>query len=147
MVPNPDRKSSSQMLLFENEDVERLAVFEKKGTFCDRKIEPGRNKLAPSPFVLLFSYAFVFLCCYLLYAFCFWFPQLGYRTVPILYVNGKAVPESIAKLARPNQTLLQFLRDEMHLTGTKLGCAEGGCGACTVMISKKNPSGSHPAIK
>jgi xanthine dehydrogenase/oxidase len=63
---------------------------------------------------------------------------LGYRTTPILFVNGERVSEKLVALARPNQTLLSFLRDVMLLTGSKLGCAEGGCGACTVMISKKD---------
>jgi hypothetical protein len=61
----------------------------------------------------------------------------GYRTSPILFVNGSRVSEKLASQARPNQTLLSFLRDTMLLTGSKLGCAEGGCGACTIMISKK----------
>jgi xanthine dehydrogenase small subunit len=36
--------------------------------------------------------------------------------------------------AAPTQTILQHLRDDLHCTGTKEGCAEGDCGACTVVI-------------
>ena len=34
----------------------------------------------------------------------------------------------------PNQTILSFIRDRLKKTGTKEGCAEGGCGACTIVL-------------
>ncbi|KAG5266149.1 hypothetical protein AALO_G00250340 [Alosa alosa] len=51
----------------------------------------------------------------------------------VFFVNGKKILE---RNAEPEMTLLTYLRRKLGLTGTKLGCAEGGCGACTVMVSK-----------
>lgn len=50
-----------------------------------------------------------------------------------LTVNGKAHPVSI----RPWVTLLDALRERLHLTGTKVGCNHGQCGACTVLIDER----------
>ena len=36
----------------------------------------------------------------------------------------------------PNETLLNFIRTKLKKTGTKEGCAEGGCGACTVVLGE-----------
>jgi len=59
--------------------------------------------------------------------------EVPWRTQLSFYVNGKAVK---VEDAEPHQTLLWFLRERMGLTGTKLGCGEGGCGACTVTVSQ-----------
>lgn len=45
-------------------------------------------------------------------------------------INGSPVEF----LAEPRQTLLEILRDELQLTGTKEGCGNGNCGACTVIF-------------
>ncbi|HKM67529.1 MAG TPA: (2Fe-2S)-binding protein [Candidatus Acidoferrum sp.] len=48
-----------------------------------------------------------------------------------LEINGKRYPVSYP----PDTPLLYVLRDELGLTGTKYGCGEGMCGACTVLIN------------
>ena len=45
-------------------------------------------------------------------------------------LNGNAVEF----LCETRQTLLEILRDELHLTGTKEGCGTGDCGACSVTV-------------
>ena len=47
-----------------------------------------------------------------------------------LRVNGSMVHAP----RRPERSLLQLLRTELGLTGTKYGCGEGECGACTVLV-------------
>ncbi len=64
----------------------------------------------------------------------------------VLYVNGSRRQLSPCP---PTQTLLDFLRRNERLTGAKLGCGEGGCGACTVLLSRFDRSASrirHAAV-
>lgn len=46
-------------------------------------------------------------------------------------VNG----ETYEKKVSPSKSLLNFLRTDLNLTGTKEGCGEGECGACTVVLA------------
>ena len=48
-------------------------------------------------------------------------------------VNG----DECQLLCEPRQTLLEVLRDDLGLTGTKEGCTNGNCGACTVIMNDR----------
>ncbi len=54
-------------------------------------------------------------------------------TTITLTVNG----EKKTITTDPQRPLLDVLREELHLTGTKYGCGEGQCGACTVLMDGK----------
>jgi aerobic carbon-monoxide dehydrogenase small subunit len=53
-------------------------------------------------------------------------------TKKMLHVTVNGVSREVA--VEPNRTLVEFLREDLNLTGTKQGCGEGDCGACTVLL-------------
>ncbi|MFH1115303.1 MAG: (2Fe-2S)-binding protein [Pseudomonadota bacterium] len=55
------------------------------------------------------------------------------KTIIQVTVNGELVESAVES----NRTLLQFLREDLGLTGTKHGCGLGDCGACTVILDGK----------
>ena len=54
-------------------------------------------------------------------------------------VNGKQIVRTVAA----RLTLADFLRDELGLTGTHLGCEHGVCGACTVFVEGRSARASE----
>lgn len=59
-----------------------------------------------------------------------------------LIINGRRAPVDVD----PEASLLEVLRDALGLTGTKYGCGEGQCGACTVLVEgRPTPSCLTPA--
>jgi carbon-monoxide dehydrogenase small subunit len=52
--------------------------------------------------------------------------KIELRTV----VNGREIETSV----KPNQTLLEWLRDDLRLRGSREGCGVGVCGSCTVLV-------------
>jgi aerobic-type carbon monoxide dehydrogenase small subunit (CoxS/CutS family) len=56
------------------------------------------------------------------------------KTAVALKVNGKNYRVEVEH----RQTLAEVLRDDLGLTGTKIGCDRGECGACTVIIDGRN---------
>ena len=61
-----------------------------------------------------------------------------------LYINGEERQVEIW----PDETLLHVLRERLGLTGTKEGCGEGDCGACTVLVNETSVNSCiYPAIQ
>jgi xanthine dehydrogenase small subunit len=54
-------------------------------------------------------------------------------------LDGKIIE---AQGQRRTTTVLDYLREELHRTGTKEGCAEGDCGACVVLVGELNVNGT-----
>ena len=54
-----------------------------------------------------------------------------------LHVSTEINGDPVEFLCEPDQTLLDVLRDELQLTGSKEGCASGDCGACSVMVDNR----------
>jgi aerobic-type carbon monoxide dehydrogenase small subunit (CoxS/CutS family) len=60
-----------------------------------------------------------------------------------LTVNGKKQPID----ADAERTLLSVLRDDLGMTGSKYGCGEGECGACTVLLDGKRVRSCSTSVK
>jgi aerobic-type carbon monoxide dehydrogenase small subunit (CoxS/CutS family) len=56
--------------------------------------------------------------------------KIAGKTVITLDINGSMMDVAV----RPADTLLEVLRNQLGLTGTKIGCENGDCGACTVLV-------------
>ena len=54
--------------------------------------------------------------------------------MPKIHVTASINGDETEFLCKPEQTLLDVLRDELAMTGSKEGCSSGDCGACSVML-------------
>ena len=59
----------------------------------------------------------------------------------IEYVHNNKIVE--IHNADPNETLLNYIREKLRKTGTKEGCAEGACGACTIVLGNLKNNTIH----
>ncbi len=62
------------------------------------------------------------------------------HTRPVRFFHRGAIVEHDG--AQPTRTVLEWLREDAHCTGTKEGCAEGDCGACTVVLGSLDAQGA-----
>ncbi len=57
--------------------------------------------------------------------------------MPKIHVTATINGDATEYLCEPEQTLLDVLRDELNMTGSKEGCSSGDCGACSVMVDER----------
>ena len=57
--------------------------------------------------------------------------------MPKIHVTTEINGDAKEFLCEPEQTLLDVLRDELAMTGSKEGCNDGNCGACSVLINNR----------
>ena len=57
--------------------------------------------------------------------------------MPKCHVEAEINGDRVEYLCTTDQTLLDVLRDNLHLTGSKEGCGSGDCGACSVMLNDR----------
>ena len=57
--------------------------------------------------------------------------------MPKFHVNTEINGDQVEYLCDPEQTLLDVLRDNLNMTGSKEGCGSGDCGSCSVMLDDR----------
>lgn len=60
------------------------------------------------------------------------------EAIPRVHVSAKINGKQYAREVEPRMLLVQFLREELSLTGTHIGCDTSYCGACTVLLNGKS---------
>src|SRR3954469_14678329 len=75
------------------------------------------------------------------------FPRQNMQTRPIRFFHHRQGAIVEVSDAAPTRTVLNWLREDARCSGTKEGCNEGDCGACTVVIGEAAKPGEAGAVR